>query len=150
MICTSCKRRLKADAVTCLCGWSATGSQAVRAVIACCVEMCPEGAICRIFTKTGWANVCRTHYPTIERASYSVNSPVMKAARAAYEKSYDYRRRHGLEKVAPSDRSALEAELAEVKRRMEAAAPQREPGQDDDDPLAIAADPQAYLDRAQA
>lgn len=145
--CPQCKRRLGAK-TSCKCGYVmpggstySPGSPPVK-VIACVHLNCIEPAICSIFTKTGWANVCRPHYPTIERAAYSSNSLVMKELRKAYEGSYDYRRRHGLEKGARPDRAAIDAELAEVKRRMEAARPAREPGQDDEGlALCIGRDP---------
>ena len=110
-----------------------------RPYIACCFAGCPECAICRIFTDTGWANVCLTHYPKIKpsKKSYCPENLTVKEARRAYEASPHYRARHGGVVAKTEERAALEAELAKVKERM---AGFREPGSDDDLPLGIGLD----------
>lgn len=153
--CPQCKRRLGAK-TSCRCGYvmlggstSAPGAPPVK-MISCCIDMCHEGAICRIFTDTGWANVCRSHYPSIARAakSYSYNSAACAAGRKAYEGSYHYRQKHGGASKGSEDarRTAelkqIQTELEVMKRRMEESAPTRVPGQDDEElPLGIARDP---------
>ena len=142
MICSNCRRRLRADATSCLCGKFGAASQIIRRVITCCFDGCPEGAICRILTKTGWANVCLGHYPKLAREApgYAPKSMAAEETRKIYEQSYHYRQEHGT-RPAPEDRSDLEAELAEVKRKMEAST-ERQPGSDDELE-------QELLDRAQ-
>ena len=154
--CPDCGGKLGVKAVKCRCGWVMLGAPRDSntppvKVIACCFDGCPEGAICRIFTKTGWANVCRTHYPALAREApgYAPRSLAAEETRKIYERSYHYRQKHGGRPVEPlQDRSGLEAELAEIKRKMEA---QRQPGSDDDLPLGIERDPleQDFLDKAQ-
>ena len=154
MICHNCRRRLRADATSCLCGKFGPAFQAHYAprLIPCCFDTCPEGAICRIHVSTGWANVCLKHYPQVARneVPYSKNNETVAEIRKVYEQSYHYRQKHGGRPVVLQDRSALERELAEVKRKMEAAM-QREPGSDDDLPPGIEQDPleQEFLDKAQ-
>ena len=100
-----------------------------RPHIDCCYSGCIDGAICSIFTDTGWANVCLTHYPKVKpsKKSYAPNSLAVIEARRAYENSPDYRRKHGIARSV-EDRSALEAELATVREKMSSF---REPGSDD-------------------
>jgi hypothetical protein len=61
MICQKCKRRLKADATSCLCGWnSAQVSQQTTAY--CAHQDCVIPALVRVKTETGFANLCMKHY----------------------------------------------------------------------------------------
>jgi len=135
VICANCKRRLRQDATSCVCGKFEGQSQIMRPVIACCFQGCADGAICRLWTKTGWANVCRTHYGKVETVPRKVESVVTLEIREAYEKSAHFRRQHGGEAVPGTIGAALP----------------REPGSDDDLPLGISRDPleQEFLDRTQ-
>lgn len=141
MICSNCRRRLKADATSCLCGkFGAESQTARRAVIACCFVGCPEGAICRVFAKTGWANICRTHYTKVELSdkTYAPPSLQMINNRKIYEDSPYYRRIHGGDSV-PGQLGPLLPQI------------EREPGVDDDLPLGIGRDEleQEFMDKAQ-
>lgn len=150
--CGDCGGKLGVRATRCRCGWVMPGApRDVNAppvkIIACCFSNCSDNAICRIFTSTGWANVCLAHYPQVARneKSYSYNSPACVDARKVYEGSFHYRQKHGGRPAAPEDtqRTAelkqVAAELEEVRRRMEAAAG-RQPGEDDDLALGIGRD----------
>lgn len=154
--CSQCGGKLGVKATRCRCGWVMPG--AARAdyvpekIISCCFANCLEGARCRVYTKTGWANVCLTHYQKIDRVPQPrTMTPFAVACQQAWQNSYEYRKRHGLQRSAPSDRAAIEAELEGVRKRMEASMPAREPGQDDDLPLGIGRDPleAEFMDRAQ-
>ena len=92
-LCPDCGGSLGTKATRCRCGWRASISvDAVpRFSISCCYETCLEGAICRVPTKTGWANVCRTHYPDIEIVRKRSNSAVVQEIRQAYEGSFAFR-----------------------------------------------------------
>ena len=146
--CGDCGGKLGVKATKCRCGWVMPGAPRdagtpLPVVIACCYSNCAEGAICRVFTPTGWANVCRTHYPTIElsKKSYAPANRAVSEGRKAYEGSFHYRQRHGGEAPRAADRSALETELEEVRRKM-AESRARQPGQDDEEmPLGISLDP---------
>jgi len=141
--CPECNGALGTRATKCRCGWKMPGtaqSFEPKAHIDCCYAGCTEGAICKVFTKTGWANVCNTHYPKLAREnaklSYSSDSPACIEGRKAWENSPDYRAKHGLPAKKRDD--ALEAELAAMKDRMAAF---REPGEDLEEELADIANP---------
>jgi len=133
--CGDCGGKLGVKATKCRCGWVMPGAprdstaRPVR-VISCCFSSCLDGAICRIFTKTGWANVCRGHYRQVAREAggYMPRSETAAAIRKIYEGSYHYRRKHGQEK-SPAERSQLDVELEAMRQRMQAG---RQPGQDDE------------------
>lgn len=55
-------------------------------VIDCSHEGCRFGSIARIWTATGWANVCKSHYETTEPAFRRSDSPTVVAIRNAYLK----------------------------------------------------------------
>lgn len=114
----------------------------MQKVIACCYEMCDQPAICSVSTKTGRANVCRTHYTTIERWSAPTNTPFANECREAYKNSYAYRQKHGIAAPDKSEqRKQIEAELEQVRQKM-AESLARQPGQDDEElALGIARDP---------
>lgn len=94
--CPECGGKLGVKATKCRCGWVLPGAArevaTPAAVIPCCYSGCPEGAICRVPTKTGWANVCKTHYGQVEIVRQASNSPTVIEARKAYEKSALYQR----------------------------------------------------------
>ena len=68
-----------------------------RPHIQCCFHGCPNSANVRIWTKTGWVNVCARvdrsdtetiyHYEKVERAPRITHNLVMDDLRAAYRKS---------------------------------------------------------------
>lgn len=85
-LCVRCKRRIEAAAISCVCGW--TESQSTnRQHIDCCMDGCQRGALVRVFTKTGWANVCETHYPEVDVEPRVNRNPTCEAIREAYRKS---------------------------------------------------------------
>lgn len=85
MICTTCKRRLRPNALSCLCGWSASGAVPVRQIIACCFQGCLNPANVRLWTKTGWVNVCALVHSgkveTVQRVETNHHLEVLRAAR---------------------------------------------------------------------
>ena len=100
MICTNCRRRLRSDATSCLCGKFGQESQVRRPHIQCCVEGCQNSANVKVWTKTGWANVCARvnagdlgtyHYEQIEQVPRVTSNPYMDELRAA--------RRNGPKKI---------------------------------------------------
>ena len=91
MKCSKCQRRLRPDAVACLCGWTAAGESARSERPPCCFAGCGVPALARVFTDTGWANVCVEHYPQIKTKPYIQRSPVVEEVLAAYRKSKAYR-----------------------------------------------------------
>ena len=108
--CPTCKRRLRQDAIRCLCGWSAASMAQAPRKIECAHIGCPNGAIVRV----GKANLCRAHYdahwtPENINAHYVVKPSTahMEEVRAAYLKSYAYRHRDDYAIVpAPKEREA--------------------------------------------
>ena len=132
MICTKCNRRLRASAVSCLCGWSVSQSTGqAKAFIACCFSGCLEGAICSIPTKTGMANICRTHYVRVERYVAPSDTPYAVECREAYRRSPAYQRQQ-----MGGYSGNIGASLTGT-----SAGPTRQPGQDDDElPLGVARD----------
>lgn len=102
--CPECGGRLGVAALRCRCGWSAAGAAAIshtpalqRPSIQCCFEGCPNPANVRLFTKTGWVNVCARvdpndktsvyHYEKIERAARRSDNPRSEELREAWRKS---------------------------------------------------------------
>jgi hypothetical protein len=112
MICTKCKRRLKADATSCLCGWSENSAK--NEFIPCAFSPCAKKAICRIFTR-GWINVCFDHYTSANFTRPIPDSPVIKEVLEAFAKSRYMRRK-----------SEIGAEAAKDELM-------REPGQDEEE-----------------
>lgn len=100
-----------------------------RPHIECCYANCMECAVCRVWTKTGWANVCLIHYPKIEIEPRRTNSWYEMDCREAYSKSPHYRKIHGGAAPAKESVPRLDAELADMKARM---ALSRTPGEDDE------------------
>jgi len=152
--CVECGGKLGVKATKCRCGWVMPGAPRDAGapppvLIACCFANCPEGAICRMYTKTGWANVCLTHYPKLETVPLRSNAPHIAAARKAYEGSFHYQQRHDGEAPRQKDRTAIDAELAAMRTKM---AEFRQPGQDDEElPLGVARDPlEAEFDEGRA
>lgn len=64
--CPKCHDTLQIDARACQCGWTlksaAPKEEKERPVVHCAHETCDLPAICKIKTKTGWANLCEPHY----------------------------------------------------------------------------------------
>lgn len=85
-LCDRCKRRIKIDAISCVCGW--TSSQASRPEYStpCCFGGCPNSARVRVFTGTGWADVCLDDYPRLERAPRVSHSPSVTVIQEAYQR----------------------------------------------------------------
>jgi len=55
--------------------------------IQCCIALCSEPALSRLQTAIGRVNVCRTHYPQIERTYEICSNPAMQEIRKAYRES---------------------------------------------------------------
>ncbi len=55
-------------------------------VIPCCYVVCGVKAMCRVWTKTGWANVCVPHYSMIEIIPREVHSPAVDEIRRSVNK----------------------------------------------------------------
>ena len=119
MICAKCKRRLKADAVACLCGWTAA-HESMAQHIDCCFAGCGVPALARVFTDTGWANVCVDHYPQIKAKPYIQPSPVVDEVLKAYRASQAYRNKNSL------------GAIGDLMPDRQADAALREPGMDDE------------------
>lgn len=93
-LCPDCGSGLGASATKCRCGWTYSGNVvAFMPRIDCSFSGCSANAICRVFTKTGWAKVCMNHYERIEKLSPPHDSPLVPQIRAAYEKSVAYRQK---------------------------------------------------------
>jgi hypothetical protein len=50
-------------------------------IIDCCIGLCSQRAVCRVWTKTGWANVCTAHYRVIETVPRRSESPLLEQMR---------------------------------------------------------------------
>lgn len=87
MQCPDCGSGLGSKAIRCRCGWSAVGGSIVPLPhIACSYMGCGTSAVCRVWTKTGWANVCLKHYEVIEtvkRPSINLTTQEIKERYAA-------------------------------------------------------------------
>jgi len=151
--CPECSGKLGNKATRCRCGWTQPGAPRevsgapARPLIPCCFQNCLEGALVRVWTKTGWANVCVTHYPKIETVLRKVDSWQTLEVRKAYEASADYRRRHGVTPAEVAEREAetrkrVDLELAAL-REKNRQQQERVPGEDDEaietDPLVLEA-----------
>lgn len=62
MNCPRCRRKLRAEARNCLCGWSQAADSPVIGPECAHAPQCTAPAILRLRTKTGWANFCYQHY----------------------------------------------------------------------------------------
>ena len=110
--CAKCRRRLKPDALRCICGWSASFTDEAKPVALCAHEGCGVAALVRLKTETGWANFCVPHYGaywTPDRvAKHRPNrgerdNPMMKEIRAAYLRSRAHERKHASAREPGSD-----------------------------------------------
>ena len=63
MQCPDCKGEI-GRAIYCGCGWKKTSLRVVGGVqdVRCAHSECGIDAMCRVKTKTGWANLCWQHY----------------------------------------------------------------------------------------
>ena len=138
--CPDCGGKIGIKATRCRCGWKMPGSAQQnetprRPHIQCCVEGCPNSANVRVWTKTGWANVCARvnasdigtfHYEQIQQVPRVTHNPYLDALRAA--------RRNGPKNIPEAIGNIIP----------------REPGADDDLPLRIGRDPleEEFADRA--
>lgn len=65
MNCNKCGASLHDDATSCGCGWKKLKPKfedKLDQPVPCAHEDCNISALCRIKTKTGWANLCWQHY----------------------------------------------------------------------------------------
>lgn len=62
MECPKCQQTLHATAKYCGCGWKYSYAQTPAPAVNCAYANCQTPAMCRIKTKTGWANFCDYHY----------------------------------------------------------------------------------------
>lgn len=143
--CPDCSVDLPDGAMKCACGWKKRGSKAERPErepIPCAHSACAAPAILSLKLRTGWADLCRGHHlfhVQQEADEFCArNELVTRAQQAAFYRSYLRRGRiepaeHWravLELVKPP-RFAAEAALAYFEKR--GGAPQREPGQDEEE-----------------
>jgi len=86
-LCDRCKRRIRFDAKSCVCGWEEESftHNPVRS-ISCCFAGCANSATIRVWTRTGWANVCEADYGRIETVPRVSNNPTVQAIRDAYQR----------------------------------------------------------------
>lgn len=61
MMCPKCKRRLRAEAENCLCGWSAVAEKVSRHVDCAYAPSCTSPAIFKRYTQSGPVNLCEYH-----------------------------------------------------------------------------------------
>ena len=92
MQCPDCGSGLGAKAIKCRCGWSAAASVAPRPRVSCCYSSCLNEALVRVWTKTGWANVCEPHFITTESLPRRSESDAVREIREGYEKSQAFER----------------------------------------------------------
>mgnify|MGYP001614208056 CR=1 FL=1 len=83
--CPDCFRKIRPDQIRCVCGWTSFTLQQMR--VACCYLPCMENAIARVWTATGWANVCWPHYEKVKTAPRRSESLTVRENREAYLKS---------------------------------------------------------------
>jgi len=64
--CPDCGSSIGAGAYKCRCGWKASASESSQPMmrIECAYSSCLQGAIAKVKTNTGWANLCIGHYET--------------------------------------------------------------------------------------
>lgn len=94
--CPDCGGKIGVKATRCRCGWKMLGTPQQndalrRPHIQCCFADCTNSANVRIWTKTGWANVCARvnagevgvfHYEQVERAPRVSHTPHLEEIRA--------------------------------------------------------------------
>jgi len=93
--CPECGAPIGKGAYKCRCGWKGSASPSFVSAIACAYLPCEKPALCRVFTKTGWANVCTDHYGTAQFTRPVANSPVVEEVLKAYHKSKAYAQKMG-------------------------------------------------------
>ena len=87
--CPECGGKLGVEAIKCRCGWSAASQVREPRTVPCCFVGCIEKAMCRVWTKTGWADVCVTHYQEIEIVPRPVHSPAVDEIRKSVSERRD-------------------------------------------------------------
>ena len=93
-LCLDCGSPLGPKATKCRCGWKIEDKPAAVAHVSCSYDGCFKGANVRVWTRTGWANVCPLHYETVERVPRVSNNPTVQKIREAHQ-----RRRATLERL---------------------------------------------------
>ena len=58
--------------------------------IPCCIARCVDGAQVKLWTPTGWVQVCFNHYPDIPWTPRPQTNKLIEDIRAAYLKSHAY------------------------------------------------------------
>lgn len=84
--CLECGSPLGRGAIKCRCGWKAEPEPEYVRSVACCYAGCPNNATMRVWTRTGWANVCPVDYEHIEIVPRVSESPIVKKIREAHLK----------------------------------------------------------------
>ena len=82
-----------------------------RPIIQCGIAGCANPASVRLFTATGWINVCARvdpkdtqtvyHYETVKTVPYRISNPYLEEVRAAYLNSVSYQNIHGPQRSEP-------------------------------------------------
>jgi hypothetical protein len=83
--CLSCGAPLGRGATKCRCGWTATSSGDLQKHVDCCFVGCSKSGIVRVFTATGWANVCTLHYPEVKQVPRVCRNLHCEEIRAAFD-----------------------------------------------------------------
>lgn len=89
-LCVKCRRRLKPDATTCICGWSVKPKHDWSVRPMCALEPCSMPATVRVRGDgNAWVMLCVDHYPrwfTPARiaAKHPTDNPICNEIRAAY------------------------------------------------------------------
>ena len=107
--CPDCYRRIPEGRIKCLCGWSPLAASAVHMRGPDCAHAeCQSSALVRVYTPTGWANLCPEHYAKSEIYKRPPSmSPTCVEIREAYQKKIA----SGAEQPLDIPEDALEAEL---------------------------------------
>lgn len=81
--CLDCGSPLGAGAFKCRCGWKAAPVFAESKTVSCCYAGCPNNAALRVWTSSGWANVCEVDYGSIEIIPRASNNLTVQKIRDA-------------------------------------------------------------------
>lgn len=144
MICPKCKRRLRAEAENCLCGWSAVADKVSRHVDCAYAPSCTKPALIRQYTPSGHVNLCEAH--ALEEHTRRAEAWCLERGLDTTEKKIAYCREQMKNLLRPKSladyrrwmdnpKSELAAKWAsEFKGRRVVV--EREPGQDDEERMA--------------
>jgi len=84
--CLDCGSPLGPGAIKCRCGWKLEPAAEYSRPISCCFAGCANNATIRVWTRTGWANVCEADYGRVEIVPRVSTNPTVQAIREAYQR----------------------------------------------------------------